>query len=164
MQCGHRLDGVGAADEFRAGLGKAKVFDLPRLDEVFDGTGDIFCWDCGVHAVLVEEVNGLHSQPLEGGFCNFFDVFWAAIHAGHGITASFAEVELPTKFSSDEDFAFEGFEGFTDQLLIGEGAVNLSGIKEGDTTLHCLMQEGDHLLFVGGGVPKAHTHTAQAEG
>ena len=36
------MDGVGAADQIGAGFGKPEVFDLAFLNQILDGSGDIF--------------------------------------------------------------------------------------------------------------------------
>jgi len=42
LQCGDRLNRVRAANRLRAGLGKAKVFGLALLHQVFDRARDVF--------------------------------------------------------------------------------------------------------------------------
>jgi hypothetical protein len=51
LQRGHRLDSVRTTDRLGAGLGEAEVVDLPLLDELLDGAGDVLDRDVGVHAV-----------------------------------------------------------------------------------------------------------------
>jgi hypothetical protein len=51
-----------------------------------------------------------------------------------------------------------------DQLLVGEGAVDLGRVEEGDAAVHRRVEKIDHLLLVGRRIAKAHPHTAQPEG
>ena len=57
LQSGHGLHGVGAADGFGAGFRQAEVLDLAGLDELLDGSGDVFDGHVGIDAVLIEEVD-----------------------------------------------------------------------------------------------------------
>jgi hypothetical protein len=50
------------------------VADLAGVDEVFDGSGDVFDGDVGVDAVLVEEVDVVEVEALEGLVGDLLDV------------------------------------------------------------------------------------------
>ena len=93
LQGGDGLDGVGAADDVDASLGEAEVTDLAGVDEVLDSTGDVLDRHVGVDAVLVEQVDPLGVEPLQGVLGGGADVLGAAVQAG-GAAAVVGEAEL----------------------------------------------------------------------
>ena len=79
--------------------------------------------------------------------------------------ALLAGVAVESEFGGDDHFVAEGSEGFADEFLVGEGAVDFGGVEEGDALFDGGADDGDHLLLVpGGAVAKAHAHAAEAEG
>src|SRR5215213_7623021 len=62
---GNRLDGVGAADGVRPGLGQAEVGDLPGVDQVLHSAGDVLERHLGVDAVLVQQVDPVGPKPAQ---------------------------------------------------------------------------------------------------
>jgi hypothetical protein len=74
-------------------------------------------------------------------------------------------IDIEAKLGSDDHLAAHGRQCLTDQFFIGEGAVDLGGVEEGDAALHRRAQEGDHLLAIRGcPVIHAHPHTAKPDG
>jgi len=65
LQCGDRLNGVGALDDRDSGLGKTEVGDLAGGDEFHDRAGYLLDRDFRVHAALVEQIDALHVQPAQ---------------------------------------------------------------------------------------------------
>ena len=55
------LDGVGAANGFRAGFGQAEVLDLAGLNQFLHRAGDVFDRHVRVDPVLIEQVDA--SRP-----------------------------------------------------------------------------------------------------
>src|SRR5262249_19844951 len=54
---------------------------------------------------------------------------------------------------------------FADEFLVGEGAVDLGGVEEGDAEVHGGADELDPLLFIDGrAVAEAQAHAAEAQG
>jgi hypothetical protein len=54
---------------------------------------------------------------------------------------------------------------FADQFLIGEGAIDFSGVKEGDAAVHRLAEERNHgVPILDRAVVRAHAHAAEAQG
>ena len=110
--------------------------------------------------MLVEQVNGLDFEPFEGGIDDLPDVLGLAVEA-----ALLAGVTIESEFGGDDHFVAEGSEGFADEFLVGEGAIDFSSVEERDALFDGRTDDGDHLLFVpGGAIAEAHAHTAEAEG
>ena len=104
------------------------MLDLAGLDQLLDGAGDVLDGYVGVDAVLVEQVDGVDAQPLEGGVGDPLDVLGSAGQAGLAAVGVEREAEL----GGDDDLAAERFEGFADEFLVDERAVDLGGVEEGD--------------------------------
>jgi hypothetical protein len=56
---------VSAPDGLHAGFGQAEMLDLPGLDQLFDGPGDVLDVYIRVDAVLVEQVDRFDAEPLQ---------------------------------------------------------------------------------------------------
>ena len=158
---GDGLDGVSATDGGGGGLGHAEVLDLAGRDEFLDGAGDVFDGHVGVDAVLVEQVDGVDAQPGEGGVGDLLDVFGSAGQAGLAAVGVEREAEL----GGDDDLAAERLQGFADEFLVDERAVDLGGVEEGDAAFDRGADQGDVVGPVGGGaIALAHAHGAEADG
>jgi hypothetical protein len=109
--------------------------------------------------VLVEQIDRINPQPPQRLLGYLPDARGAAVgRAG----PSGAQIEA--KFGSDDNVLPERLERFADQLFVGEGAVDLSGVEEGDPTRYGCPDQGDHLAFVRGRAAVIiHPHTAQAD-
>ena len=81
--------------------------------------------------MLVEQVDGIDSQPLERPFGDLFDVFGLAIERAP--LASIAGIRLPSELRRDHHFPAEGSERFAYQFLVHQPSVDLGGIEERDT-------------------------------
>ena len=62
---GDWMDGVSAPHGVDAGFRQAPMFDLAFLDQVPDGSGNVFDRDLGVHAMLVVEIDHVGLQSLQ---------------------------------------------------------------------------------------------------
>src|SRR5690606_6607719 len=159
---GHRLNCMGAPNGLRAGLGKAEVLDLSSFDELFHCARDVLDGHLRVDAVLVKQVNGFYSEPLQRLVRHLLDVLGPAVEAQP--TWVPVGMELKPKLGGDHHFATKGLESFADEFFICIGAIYLGGIEKRDAPLHRSPDQGDH-LFPGtdGRVAEAHPHTAEPE-
>jgi hypothetical protein len=53
---------VGAADSVRPGFGQAEVANLPGLDELLDGAGDVIDRHVRVDPVLIQQVDPVSAE------------------------------------------------------------------------------------------------------
>src|SRR5271165_2674314 len=161
LQRGHRLHGVGAADRAGRGLGHAEVAHLAGLDQLAHGTGGVLDRDAGVDAVLVEQVDVVGAQSSQRSFHRGPDVRRAAGQASLPAVVVEREAEL----RGDDDLVAYWRERLADDLLVGERAVHLSGVEEGDAPVDGGADERDALLAGGNGqVALAQAHAAVADG
>ena len=72
---------MGATDRLGAGFRQTEVFDLARLDQVFHRPRHVFDRNVGIDAVLIQEINHLRLEPLEGFFDDLLDVLGPAVEA-----------------------------------------------------------------------------------
>jgi len=113
-----------------------------------------------VDAVLVEEVNGLDSEPLERALDALLDRLRPAVEAG-----ALAGREIEAELRRDHDPVADGGESLADELFVGERAVDLGGVEEGDAAFDRRPDQRDHRLFVAGrAVAGAHRHAAESDG
>jgi hypothetical protein len=65
LDCGDRLDRVGAANGTCTRLRKAEVFDLSGVDQILDCAGDIFDRYVGIDAMLIENIYDTSLEAFE---------------------------------------------------------------------------------------------------
>src|SRR5580658_7330424 len=151
-----------AANALDTGLRKPEVFDLAFLDQLPDRTRDILHGHRRIDAVLVEQIDGINTQPLQGFFRDLANAHGAAIRprdiAGR-------RVNPEAEFGRNDHLAAIGGKRLPDQLLIGEGTVDLRGIEEGDATFHGGPDQGNTVTFLNGRPEaEAQSHASQPQG
>jgi hypothetical protein len=138
------------------------VAHLAARDELADGAGDVLDRHVRVDAVLVEHVDRVDAEPLQG------PVDGAADRVGStGQTGLLALlVEREPELGGDHHLIADGSQGLANQFLVDERAVDLRGVEERDTALDRRPQQSDHLVAVTGvgAVALAHAHAAEPEG
>ena len=112
LQRRDRLDGMRAANGLHAGLRQAEVPDLPFLNQVLHGSGDVFDRDVRVDAVLVEEVDPSIVEPLERRLGDLSDVRGPAVQAG-----LLAALELEPELRGDDHLIANRCQRLADELL-----------------------------------------------
>lgn len=78
------MNRVCAPDRLYAGLGKAEVFHLARLNQVFDSAGHVLDRNAWIDAMLMEQVDGIDLGTFELGFRHGLDTFRPAVYAIRG--------------------------------------------------------------------------------
>ncbi len=111
--------------------------------------------------MLIENVDGLHFQALQRGLRHLPDVVWLAVET----VASAIGVDTEAEFGGDHNVGAVRRERFSDEFFIGERAVRLGRIEEGDAAFHGSTNELDCLLFFHSGpIGRTQSHAAEAEG
>ena len=73
---------VRAGSSARPASDRPKCLTFPSLNQILDGAGDILDRHVRIDAVLIEQVDTVGLQPLEGRLGDFADVLRAAVHSG----------------------------------------------------------------------------------
>jgi hypothetical protein len=80
--------------------------------------------------VLIEEIDGIDLESLQGPFSDLLDVLGPTIQAHPPRSA--VGVEFKPELGGDHHLAVERGEGFAHELLVVERAVDFGGIEERD--------------------------------
>ncbi len=108
--------------------------------------------------MLIKEINGIDLEPLQGGFRHGLDMTRPAVEAVRSAT-----LELETELGRNSHLAVKGCQSFAHEFLVGERAVNLSGVEEIDAEFHGAPNHGNHFGFLAGWAEaEAHAHAAEA--
>jgi hypothetical protein len=154
----HRLHRMSAPDGVRAWFGQTEMLDLASGDQIPDCAGDLLDRNVGVNAVLVEKVDGVDPQALERVLSDLADAFGAAVEATRS-----AGTEVVAELRGDDDVLPERLQRLANEFLVGERAIDLGGVEEGDTTLYRRADQRDHFRPVPGRATViVHAHAAQA--
>ena len=90
------------------------------------------------------------------------------IRSGRLLTPRFSrvlEIDVETELGGDDDFVPERTQRFADDVFVGEGAIDLGGVEEGDAALHSSADQSHALVFgERRGVAEADPHAAEANG
>ena len=161
LQRGDRVDGVGAADRVRPGLGQADVADLALGDELGQGADGVLDRRVRVDAVLVVEVDVVGAEPLQRTLDRGADVRGTAVEVPRAAAGVGDEAELRRQ----HDLVAAVLDGAADEFLVGVRPVDLGGVDERDAQVERPVDRADRLGVVGAraGVGRGHPHGAQAD-
>jgi len=138
------------------------VLDLALTDQVFHRARDVLDGHIGIDAVLVEQVDHLDSQPLQRFFGHLPDAFGATVETVR--TARAGGTKVVPKLGGDDDVFLERLQRLAHDLFVGEGAVDLGGVEEGDAAIDRRPDQRDHLGAVGRrAIARAHPHAAEPD-
>ena len=98
---------------------------LALIDEFLHGAGDLLDRDVRVDAVLVEQVDPISPKPLRRLVDAPNDGLPAAVY----LPGSDRAFEVEAEFRRDHNLVADGLERLADELLVGERAVELGGVK-----------------------------------
>ena len=113
-----------------ARLRQTEMQHLALFDEVLDRAGDVFHRHLRVNAVLVEQIDMVGAQALEGCLGNFLDVRGRAQRRA---VAFDVEAEL----GRDLHLVADRLERFADQLFVGVGPIDFCRIEERHALFEC---------------------------
>ncbi len=119
--------------------------------------------DVRVNPVLIQQIDGINLQALERAFDGLLDMLGPTIHGCHS-GPIVAATQIEPELGGDHHFATERRKRLAHEFFVGERAVYLRGVKEGDAAVHRGVEKIGHLLLVfGGPVGKAHAHAAEPQ-
>src|ERR1017187_263364 len=160
----HRLSGMCPANGLCPCLGQAEMLYLTLLNQILHRSSHIFDWHLRVNAVLIEQVDRVHSQSLQRALHSLFDVFRPAVQTSW--MRIFLGFESEPEFRRDNHLLTKRSERFAHELFIRERSVDLSRIKQCDAALDGSPDDPDH-LFLGPryrAVTGAQPHAAKSDG
>jgi hypothetical protein len=154
-----RLDGVGAANRFHACLRKPEVLDLALLNQVLHRPCHILDWHVRVDTVLIEEINPIGLESLQGRLGHFLNVLRPTIQPA--LPAGF---EREPELGGDHHLITVRGESFLYKLFIGEWAISFGGVEERHAAVDGRTNQRDHFRLVRRRtVAEAHAHTAEPQ-
>ena len=150
---------VGAPDRRRRRLGQPEVAHLALLHELGHRPDGLLDRHVEVHAVLVVEVDEVHSEALERCVAGPAYVLGAAVDAEAGAVLGALVAEL----RCDHEIVAAAADRTAYQALVGERPVHVGSVEERDTELDRALDGGHGLVLVGRAVELGHPHAPEAE-
>ena len=159
-----RLDGMGAPDQLRRGLGHAEVTHLALGNQIPDRTRHVLDRNLRIDAVLIEQIDTVGTQPRERGIADFADMFGTAVEALDRFAGFRFSSGAKPELGRDRHMLADRCQRRTDHFLTDERTVDLRRIEEGDAALIGAAQQGVAVLLrqlrtIG----PAHTHAAKPQ-
>src|SRR5439155_249817 len=139
-----RADGVRSVctpDRYGGGLREAEIADLTGAHQLRHRADRLLDRHAPVHAVLVVEVDVSHAESRERGVAGLAHVLRAAVHAHKG-PVRFADV---AELGGQDDALASVRDCLADEPFVGERAVDIGRVEEGDTEVDRAMDGGDRL-------------------
>jgi hypothetical protein len=133
------------------------VLHLALADQRLHRARDIFDGNLRVDPVLIEKVDAIGAQPLERRLRHLANVLRPAVHR--------VGAEPHAELRRDDDLAPDGRQCFAHEIFVGERAVSLGRVEEGDAAVDGRADELDHLRAIRRrAIGEAHSHAAEADG
>ena len=145
LQRGDRVHGVRAADGVGPGLGQPDVADLALGHQLGQRADGVLDRRVRVHPVLVVEVDVVGAEPPQRSLDRGADVGRAAVEVPRAAAGVRHEAEL----GRQHHLVAAALDGPADELLVGERAVDLGGVDEGDAQFERPVDGADRLGVVG---------------
>src|SRR6266404_5497001 len=123
------MNGMRAANCFRAGFGQSKVPDFALADELRHRADGIFNLRLRIDAMLIVKIDAIDLQPAQTFFARFLHVIRFAVNAEELLLHRIAQ---NSKLRRNDNFVAMSFEQTTDQLLIGMRTVDVGGVEKSD--------------------------------
>src|SRR5215213_4492972 len=125
-------------------LRDAEVAHLACLHQLRHGAPRLLDRSVGVHPVLVVEVDVVHTEAPQGSLASPPHVLGLAVDAQP--RAIF--LSLVAELGGEGDIVTPVGDSLTEELLVGEWTVGVSGVEEGYSELYGAMDGGDRLVLV----------------
>ena len=110
--------------------------------------------------MLVEQVDPVSPKPLQRLVDAPNDGLPAAVY----LPGSDRAFEVEAELRRDHNLVADGLERLADELLVGERAVELGGVKERNAAIDGRPDQRDHRFLLGErGVGRGHAHAAEAK-
>ncbi len=138
------------------------MFHLALGDQFLDRARRVLDRHVRIDAMLIEQIDELHAQPLQRRIANLADALGTAVHAA--LLARF-RIDGEPEFRGNHHPVAHGLERFADDLLIGERPIHLGRVEQGDAAIHRLTDQRDAFLPAQRvAVAEVQPHAAEADG
>ena len=124
---GHPLDRVRPANRLNASFGKAKMFDLPFGNQVFNGSRYVLNRHIRIDAMLIEEIDVIGSQPFQASVSHGLDMPRLAV--GSRTPLAGFDIDVETELGGNHDLIANWLECFAHKLFVREWSVSFSCIE-----------------------------------
>ncbi len=159
LECRDGLNRMGSTNGCCASLGHTEVLDLTLLDEVLDCSGHVFDGHIRVDAMLVEQIDHVTVEPLQGGFSHGPDPFRLAV-----CTLTWHPI-LEAELRCDDDLVTNRGQRFTDEFFVRKRTVGFGRVEEGHAAVISRADDLHGLIPVHRWAKaEAEPHAAEAEG
>ncbi len=159
-----RMNSMGGAEGGSRYLAQSEMTYLARGYKVCHGSNDVFDRDRRIYPVLIEQIDGIDVQALEGLLDHFADVARPAVDPDHALQPVTMRQDLESELGRDLDaIARKSFNGLAEQLFVREWTVDLCRVEEGDAELESPVNCADRVIIQRAAVCEAHAHAAQAQ-
>ncbi len=137
-----------------------KCLTLPCWIRSLTRSGHVFDGHLGIDAVLIEQIDGIDAEALEGRLGHLANTLRAAVETLCAMASVGIDVE--SELGGDDHLSAERREGLAYEFFVVERAVDLRGVEEGDAALDCRVEQRDRsYLFREWFVGKAHSHASE---
>ena len=135
---------------------------MPAGDELGHRADGLLDRHRRVDAVLVVEVDVVDAEPLQRGVAGRPDVLRAAVDAERRVPSL---VALVAELGREHDLVAAAGDRPADEPLVGERAVHVGGVEEGDAEVEGAVDRArSTAASSAGAVELGHAHAAEAEG
>ena len=146
----------------RVRLRQAEVLHLALGDQGAHGARDLLDRHVRIDPVLIEEVDHLHAQTLQGSLRYGADMLRAAVQA---VLLAGLWINIEAELGGDHHLIAHRRQRLAHHLFIGERAIDLGGVEEGDAAFRRRADQGDPVrLAERMTVAEIQPHAAKAQG
>jgi hypothetical protein len=125
-------------------LTQSEVPYLALTDEIPHRAGDVFDRHVWVDAVLVQKIDRVDPEPPQRPLDRVTNALRSAVEP----VATPAGTEVMAEFGGNHHAMAERLQSLTHKRLIGEGAVHLRGIEQGDASFYRRAHQRNHRATV----------------
>src|ERR1700722_11379265 len=113
--------------------------DFAFLDQLRHGADSLLDWGIRIHAVLIVEINRLHTQSTQTAFARLPNIFRFTTDSPH---IRIAWVANDAELGCQHNLVAASTNGFADQFLVSKWSVHVGGIEEIDTEFQRTVNRG----------------------
>jgi len=161
LQSGNRMGGMGLFQGCGPGFGQAEMADLALGNEVRHCADRFLDRDTGVDAVLVEQIDDIHAQPLERALAGPPHI------GGRGVGADYLSVlEGKAELGRNYQPVAAAADRLAQQFFIDMRSIDLGGVEKGDAQFDRPVDRrqtlGPACLAIHALANSGHRHAAEA--